>query len=552
MPTVLAGDAGDEGPFHDGERSGGRVPGSRLGVELTHELGAALRFAGLADAPRRLAEPDEAAQEARGWSRGANARSPSRASPTPAGGRDRGGTRLGSTRTPRRRRARARRAGPTRRETSATARRRRRSRRAARASGASRALVQRRERVGRLRVEDRLGRAGRGQRHRVSSHGRILRVRCARRLLRVTTPAICAADAPRNLVLVRHAVTAQTGPLLSGRAPGIDLSEDGAEAGRDLGERMARLPDRRVYASPIERTTQTARAIATPPRARGAAPRRRARGRLRRVDRAEDRRPGQDRSVEGGAALAVARGVSRRRGDGRDADRAWSLRSKPWWPTIPGNWWWWSRTPTRSRPRSRTTPACISTCSSASWCRPRRSPRFAFSPHGVAMLKCNDTGGLDELRAAEAGRRDGRDAPTPQPSETRRHRSRKRRAVQCLIPSNSTSSTRSARVPWANPASARSTSRPGPSRPSSPCWWRRSRSRSSPPKRWPSSTASPTSIPKTPISLPPTVAELREPTVPLFRARMIGLGFDPERELVLIELRETRRRRRRRRRPGSE
>jgi uncharacterized repeat protein (TIGR03847 family) len=26
--------------------------------------------------------------------------------------------------------------------------------------------------------------------------------------------------------------------------------------------------------------------------------------------------------------------------------------------------------------------------------------------------------------------------------------------------------------------------------------------------------------------------------VPLFRARLIGLGFDPERELVLIELRE--------------
>jgi uncharacterized repeat protein (TIGR03847 family) len=31
---------------------------------------------------------------------------------------------------------------------------------------------------------------------------------------------------------------------------------------------------------------------------------------------------------------------------------------------------------------------------------------------------------------------------------------------------------------------------------------------------------------------------LREPTVPLFRARLIGLGFDPERELVLLELRE--------------
>ena len=44
--------------------------------------------------------------------------------------------------------------------------------------------------------------------------------------------------------------------------------------------------------------------------------------------------------------------------------------------------------------------------------------------------------------------------------------------------------------------------------------------------------------PEDPITLPASVAELKEPTVPLFRARPIGLGFDPERELVLIELRE--------------
>jgi uncharacterized repeat protein (TIGR03847 family) len=44
--------------------------------------------------------------------------------------------------------------------------------------------------------------------------------------------------------------------------------------------------------------------------------------------------------------------------------------------------------------------------------------------------------------------------------------------------------------------------------------------------------------PEDAIALPATVAELREPTVPLFRARLIGLGFDPERELVLLELRE--------------
>jgi uncharacterized repeat protein (TIGR03847 family) len=44
--------------------------------------------------------------------------------------------------------------------------------------------------------------------------------------------------------------------------------------------------------------------------------------------------------------------------------------------------------------------------------------------------------------------------------------------------------------------------------------------------------------PELPFDLPSNQSALREPTVPLFRARLIGLGFDPERELVLLELRE--------------
>ena len=85
----------------------------------------------------------------------------------------------------------------------------------------------------------------------------------------VTSPTPPAGNgeqptAPRSmtLVLVRHAVTAQTGPLLSGRAPGIDLSERGVEQARNVGERLAVLPIRAVYASPIERTRQTAEHIA--------------------------------------------------------------------------------------------------------------------------------------------------------------------------------------------------------------------------------------------------------------------------------------------------
>jgi probable phosphomutase (TIGR03848 family) len=66
-----------------------------------------------------------------------------------------------------------------------------------------------------------------------------------------------------TLVLARHAVTAQTGPLLSGRAPGIDLSDDGRRQADALADRLAELPVAAVYASPIERTTQTAQAVAS-------------------------------------------------------------------------------------------------------------------------------------------------------------------------------------------------------------------------------------------------------------------------------------------------
>jgi probable phosphomutase (TIGR03848 family) len=70
------------------------------------------------------------------------------------------------------------------------------------------------------------------------------------------------APNPTRLVLARHAVTNQTGPLLSGRAPGIDLSEKGRGQADALADRLSALPVSAVYASPIERTTQTATAVA--------------------------------------------------------------------------------------------------------------------------------------------------------------------------------------------------------------------------------------------------------------------------------------------------
>ncbi|MEY3361274.1 MAG: hypothetical protein RL531_993 [Actinomycetota bacterium] len=81
---------------------------------------------------------------------------------------------------------------------------------------------------------------------------------------RATAPGPAHPHArPTRLVLVRHAVTPQTGPLLSGRKPGIDLSDEGRRQAEATAERLA--PPVRIdaiYASPIERTRQTAAAIA--------------------------------------------------------------------------------------------------------------------------------------------------------------------------------------------------------------------------------------------------------------------------------------------------
>ena len=65
---------------------------------------------------------------------------------------------------------------------------------------------------------------------------------------------------PTLLLLVRHAVTEQTGPILSGRTPGIDLSDKGREQAARVAQRLAVLPVDAVFASPIERTLETARA----------------------------------------------------------------------------------------------------------------------------------------------------------------------------------------------------------------------------------------------------------------------------------------------------
>lgn len=76
-----------------------------------------------------------------------------------------------------------------------------------------------------------------------------------------------ASPPPTLLLLVRHGQTPTTGKVLPGRAPGLHLADKGREQAVAVAERIAALQtdERRiaaVYASPLERTRQTAAPIA--------------------------------------------------------------------------------------------------------------------------------------------------------------------------------------------------------------------------------------------------------------------------------------------------
>ena len=66
------------------------------------------------------------------------------------------------------------------------------------------------------------------------------------------------------LLLLRHAVTVDTGTRLSGWTPGIHLSDKGREQARALAERLAPVAVDVIYASPLERCQETAAAVAEP------------------------------------------------------------------------------------------------------------------------------------------------------------------------------------------------------------------------------------------------------------------------------------------------
>ena len=67
-----------------------------------------------------------------------------------------------------------------------------------------------------------------------------------------------------RVLLVRHAPTPETGKKLTGRLAGISLDDDGLEIARRTAAHLASVKLAAVYASPIERTWETALEICAP------------------------------------------------------------------------------------------------------------------------------------------------------------------------------------------------------------------------------------------------------------------------------------------------
>lgn len=81
---------------------------------------------------------------------------------------------------------------------------------------------------------------------------------------RTPAPGPTSTSTSTTFLLVRHGVTATTGKVLPGRAPGLHLSAKGVEQADVAAQRLAVLAaaPSALYASPLERTRETAAPIA--------------------------------------------------------------------------------------------------------------------------------------------------------------------------------------------------------------------------------------------------------------------------------------------------
>ncbi len=65
-----------------------------------------------------------------------------------------------------------------------------------------------------------------------------------------------------TVLLVRHGLTALTGPVLAGRTPGVDLDDRGRAQAAAVAQRLAGVAVQAIVSSPLERCFQTAEFIA--------------------------------------------------------------------------------------------------------------------------------------------------------------------------------------------------------------------------------------------------------------------------------------------------
>jgi probable phosphomutase (TIGR03848 family) len=65
-----------------------------------------------------------------------------------------------------------------------------------------------------------------------------------------------------TVLLVRHGLTALTGPVLAGRTPGVDLDDRGRTQAEAVAQRLAGVAVQAIVSSPLERCVQTAEFIA--------------------------------------------------------------------------------------------------------------------------------------------------------------------------------------------------------------------------------------------------------------------------------------------------
>jgi len=75
-----------------------------------------------------------------------------------------------------------------------------------------------------------------------------------------------------TLLLLRHGLTAMTGPVLAGRTPGVHLDERGQAQAAAAAARIAALPLAAVVTSPLERCTDTAAVVRAAQQAAGREP----------------------------------------------------------------------------------------------------------------------------------------------------------------------------------------------------------------------------------------------------------------------------------------